>query len=88
MTSAPTTSASTTAPSGAGFSTAFLALCAGAVAMGISPVFVRYSAGDVGPFASAFWRVALALPILYAWMRVEEAGRRPGHAGGSAPRRS
>ena len=26
---------------------------------------------DVGPFASAFWRVALALPALYAWMRWE-----------------
>jgi drug/metabolite transporter (DMT)-like permease len=52
---------------------AFLALAAGAVAMGISPVFVRFAAADVGPFASAFWRVALALPVLYAWMRIEEA---------------
>jgi drug/metabolite transporter (DMT)-like permease len=54
---------------------AFLALCAGAVAMGVSPIFVRFAAADVGPFASAFWRVALALPVLYAWMRFEEAGR-------------
>ncbi len=61
----------------------FLALCAGAVAMGISPVFVRFAAADVGPFASAFWRVALALPVLYAWMRLEEA-----HAPAGAPRRS
>ncbi|MDQ4136904.1 MAG: EamA/RhaT family transporter, partial [Pseudomonadota bacterium] len=51
-----------------------LALCAGAVAMGISPIFVRYASADVGPFASAFWRVALALPVLYAWTRFEEAG--------------
>lgn len=43
------------------------ALVIGAVAMGISPIFVR--SADVGPFASAFWRVALALPALYAWMR-------------------
>jgi drug/metabolite transporter (DMT)-like permease len=56
-----------------GFASAFTALCAGAVAMGVSPIFVRFAAADVGPFASAFWRVALALPVLYAWMRFEEA---------------
>ncbi len=64
----------TTARLDAGQATAFLALCAGAIAMGISPVFVRFAAADVGPFASAFWRVALALPVLYAWMRIEETG--------------
>ncbi|MBM6594932.1 DMT family transporter [Microvirga pudoricolor] len=74
--------ASTQAPPGTGFAAAFAALCAGAVAMGISPVFVRYSSADVGPFASAFWRVALAMPVLYAWMRIEE-----GRAPASAPRR-
>ncbi|KAF0125118.1 MAG: hypothetical protein FD152_2845 [Xanthobacteraceae bacterium] len=59
---------------------AFLALLAGATALGVSPVFVRLA--DVGPFASAFWRAALALPVLYAWMRVEDRGRqgRPGLA--------
>jgi drug/metabolite transporter (DMT)-like permease len=57
-----------------GETSALLALCAGAVAMGISPVFVRVAGADVGPFASAFWRVALALPLLYAWMRFEDAG--------------
>ena len=41
--------------------------------MGVSPIFVRYASADVGPFASAFWRVAFALPVLYAWMRIEEA---------------
>lgn len=56
---------------------AFVALCAGAIAMGVSPVFVRFAAADIGPFASAFWRVALALPVLYAWMRIDEA-RAPG----------
>lgn len=50
---------------------AFAALVAGAVAMGSSPIFVRLS--DVGPFASAFFRVCLALPFLYAWMRLEQA---------------
>jgi drug/metabolite transporter (DMT)-like permease len=48
----------------------FAALVAGAVAMGASPIFVRLA--GVGPFASAFWRVALALPLLYAWMRVAD----------------
>lgn len=50
---------------------ALAALVAGALAMGISPVVVRLVGAEVGPFASAFWRVVLALPVLYAWMRVE-----------------
>ena len=50
-------------------SAAFLALLGGAVAMGISPVFVRFA--EIGPFASAFWRVALALPVLWLWARME-----------------
>ncbi|WP_244669582.1 DMT family transporter [Kaistia sp. 32K] len=41
------------------------ALILGAMAMGISPIFVRLT--DVGPFASAFWRVGGALPLLLAW---------------------
>jgi drug/metabolite transporter (DMT)-like permease len=49
----------------------FAALVVGALAMAASPVFVRLA--DVGPFASAFWRVALALPALYAWMRIADA---------------
>src|SRR5947207_7202984 len=51
---------------------AFLALLLGATAMGVSPIFVRLA--DVGPFASAFWRVALALPALYVWMILAERG--------------
>ena len=53
--------------------TAFGALVVGAMAMGISPIFVRWA--DVGPFASAFWRVALALPLLWLWMRFAERDR-------------
>jgi drug/metabolite transporter (DMT)-like permease len=55
---------------------AFAALTMGAIAMGASPVFVRLA--EVGPFASAFWRVALALPLLFAWALVEakHEGRR------------
>ena len=62
---------STSAPDPASAQTALAiaALLAGAVAMGISPVFVRLA--DVGPFASAFWRLGLALPILLAWALAE-----------------
>lgn len=37
--------------------------------MGISPIFVRFA--EVGPFTSAFWRVALALPALWLWSQIE-----------------
>jgi drug/metabolite transporter (DMT)-like permease len=42
--------------------------------MGISPVFVRFA--EVGPFTSAFWRVGLALPLLWIWARLD-GGRAP-----------
>jgi len=48
---------------------AFVALVLGAVAMGASVLFVRWA--DVGPYASAFWRVFLALPFLWLWMRLD-----------------
>jgi hypothetical protein len=48
---------------------AFAALVLGAIAMGAPVLFVRWA--DVGPYASAFWRVFLALPFLYRWMRLE-----------------
>lgn len=41
-----------------------IALFAGATCIALSPIWVRVS--DVGPTASAFWRVALAVPLL--WM--------------------
>lgn len=47
---------------------AFLGLVLGSILMGMSPMFVRLA--DVGPFASAFWRVFLALPPLWLWMRM------------------
>ena len=67
-------SESAAAASGRG-AAAFAALVVGAAAMGASPIFVRWA--DVGPFASAFWRVALALPALYLWMRLAERDARP-----------
>src|SRR5215217_831344 len=78
-------SSDTTARLEAGFAAPFAALCLGAVAMGVSPIFVRFAAAaDVGPFASAFWRVALALPVLYAWLRLDEAKAAPGPSFGRA----
>ena len=41
----------------------FLALLTGAVAIGFAPILVR--ASEVGPVATAFWRLALALPVLW-----------------------
>jgi len=51
------------------FAAAMAALVAGAIAMGASVLFVRWA--DVGPYTSAFWRVFLALPFLWVWMRLE-----------------
>lgn len=52
------------------FAIGIAAMLAAALAMSISPSLVRFA--DVGPLSSAFWRVFLALPILYLWMRGEE----------------
>jgi len=57
-------------PSSQGNVAPMMALVVGALAMGLSPIFVRLA--DVGPFTSAFWRVAFALPVLYVWMRISE----------------
>ncbi|GBD48697.1 DMT family transporter [Methylopila sp. Yamaguchi] len=51
---------------------AYAALLLGALAMGASPILVRLA--EVGPFASAFWRVATALPLLWAWSQLEQRG--------------
>ncbi len=74
----PATDTPATLPEPRTAALAFAALALGVIAMGASPVFVRLA--DVGPFASAFWRVALALPVLWAWMRLE-ARRHPEEAG-------
>nr|WP_304363682.1 DMT family transporter [Jiella sp. LLJ827] len=44
-------------------------LVLGAMAMAISPVFVRNA--EVGPFASAFWRAFGSLPLLFLWAAFE-----------------
>lgn len=45
---------------------AFAALIAGALCIALSPIFVRVS--EAGPIATAFWRVALAVPVLWLWL--------------------
>jgi len=54
---------------------AVLAVILGALAMACSPIMQRLA--DVGPFASAFWRVALAIPALLIWTKIHEHGRLP-----------
>ncbi len=50
-------------PGGARQGVALVALLLGAVCIAMSPIFVRVS--ETGPTATAFWRVALALPVLW-----------------------
>jgi drug/metabolite transporter (DMT)-like permease len=44
---------------------AFAALLIGGISIGFAGIFMRLS--DVNPLASAFWRMALAAPVLWAW---------------------
>ena len=63
---------------------ALMALFAGALAIGASGIFVRLS--ETGPTATAFWRGALALPFLAAWVLLERRqGARPPATGLAAP---
>lgn len=50
---------------------ALMALLAGAIGIGFAPIFVRLS--EVGPSATAGYRVLFALPVLWAWLRYERA---------------
>lgn len=61
----------------------FAALLAANVCLAFGPLFVREA--DVGPVASAFWRLMLASPVLALLMlasgqRIAPAGRAPGKA--------
>ncbi|MBI4190602.1 MAG: DMT family transporter [Betaproteobacteria bacterium] len=49
------------------------ALLLGAVAIATSALFVKVS--EAGPVATAFWRVFLALPLLWAWSMLEQRER-------------
>ncbi len=56
---------------------AVVALIAGGIAIGASPIFVRLS--EVGPISTGFWRLALALIPLFLWSLLRPApdARRP-----------
>ncbi|MEM7290646.1 MAG: DMT family transporter [Pseudomonadota bacterium] len=56
-------------PTALSFNSAFGVLFLSGIIMGFSPVFVREA--EVGAFASAFWRVAFALPLLGVWVWLE-----------------
>jgi hypothetical protein len=77
--SQPSSAATQTPPSNR---VALVALILGGAAIGGSPIFVRLS--EVGPIATAFWRVALALiPIyLFSLTRATAADRSRRHGQG------
>jgi drug/metabolite transporter (DMT)-like permease len=58
---------------------ALIALFAGALAIGSSGIFVRLS--ETGPTATAFWRGALALPVLALWALLERRNAPPDGSG-------
>lgn len=55
------------------------ALLAGATFIALSPIFVRVS--EAGPTATAFWRVALAVPALWLLYWIKSGARAPRHSG-------
>ena len=56
---------------------AFLCLLAGGCCIAFAPIFVRMA--DTGPVASAFWRCALAVPVLWIWLLARKDKRVEGH---------
>src|SRR5260221_12596059 len=56
------------------------ALLLGAAFIALSPIFVRLS--EAGPSATAFWRVALAVPVLW-FLRLSWKGPRGNSISGS-----
>ena len=54
---------------------ALFSLLAGATCIALSPIWVRVS--EVGPTASAFWRVALAAPLLWFLFSIIRLNRSP-----------
>jgi drug/metabolite transporter (DMT)-like permease len=55
---------------------ALAALLVGGIAIGFSPIFVRLS--ELGPIATGFHRLLLALPLLWLWMQWEGRRAAPG----------
>ena len=58
---------------------ALLALLVGATCIALSPIFVRLS--EAGPTATAFWRVALAVPVLWLLYFLKPKGMARRYAG-------
>jgi drug/metabolite transporter (DMT)-like permease len=54
---------------------ALAALLAGAVLIGLGPIFVRLI--DVGYTAAGFWRTALSLPVLLPWLLLQRRTAEP-----------
>ena len=50
-------------------------LLAGAACIAFAPIFVRLS--EAGPTSTAFWRCALAVPVLYVWLRRQAPAEEP-----------
>ncbi|HEX8379778.1 MAG TPA: EamA family transporter, partial [Allosphingosinicella sp.] len=61
--------------SGAAGRYAFPALILGNLILALGPWMVRLT--DVGPVASGFWRLALAIPFLFLLAWRQQAGREP-----------
>jgi hypothetical protein len=57
---------------------ALAALLCGAAAIGSSALFVKVS--ETGPVSTGFWRVLLALPLLWAWPRTKGGSVSPLYA--------
>lgn len=54
---------------------ALAGLFLGAAAIGFAPILVRLS--EVGPVATAFYRLLFSLPALWLWLALERRARRP-----------
>lgn len=72
-TSTPLPKKNLPAPKRGNVAFAFAALVAGNMALAFGALFVRLA--DVGPVSSAFWRMALALPFIWALAWREDYGR-------------
>lgn len=54
---------------------ALIGLLIGALGIALSPIFVRLS--EIGPVATAFWRIGFAMPVVFAWMMLESRSAAP-----------
>jgi drug/metabolite transporter (DMT)-like permease len=55
----------------------------GAAAIGFAPVLVRLSMTEVGPSATGFFRLLLALPVVWVWLLLEGRAQGAGQGAGS-----